>query len=190
MRKMLLTLTAAGVLALPVGATVAGNDTSETPEPAPTTVEPERDRDRDRIHFDDQIVVGNQNQRQAGQQNGQDGCYCDSAQVRERNQASAENETGDGYMVRERNQVRVEDGTGDGPMTQDRNQACVEDGSGDGTQVQDRNQTRAEDDSDATPAQEPPVSSDEPVATTTDDGAQLNLQYGAGHHNGNGNGNG
>ncbi len=121
MKKMLITLTATGVLAIPVGVAVAGNDTVETPEPVPTTVEPRRDRDR--IHIDDHAAVGVQNHRQAGQEDGGDDCDGDGAQVRERNQVRVEWETGDGYMERERNQVRVEDAPDGSPEQEPRTNA-------------------------------------------------------------------
>ncbi len=48
MKKMLLTLTTVGVLAVPAGMAFAQTDTIEPATPVPTCVEPVQNRDRDR----------------------------------------------------------------------------------------------------------------------------------------------
>jgi hypothetical protein len=60
MRKMLLTLTTVGVLAVPAGMALAQSDTPEPAGPVPTCVDPVRDRDRDRTA--DQEFLGGQDQ--------------------------------------------------------------------------------------------------------------------------------
>jgi plasmid stabilization system protein ParE len=58
MRKMMLTLTTVGLLAVPTGMALAQTDTPEPATPVPTCVDPQQDRvqdrDRDRIHTVDQ----------------------------------------------------------------------------------------------------------------------------------------
>ena len=56
MRKMMLTLTTVGLLAVPAGMAFAQSDDSGPAEPAPTCVNPEQDRDRDRDRTGDQTV--------------------------------------------------------------------------------------------------------------------------------------
>jgi hypothetical protein len=60
MKKMLLTLTTVGMLAVPAGMALAQSDTPEPAEPVPTCVDPVRDHDRDRIADQDQ--AGSQDQ--------------------------------------------------------------------------------------------------------------------------------
>jgi hypothetical protein len=60
MRKMLLTLTTVGVLAVPAGMALAQSDSTEPAEPVPTCVDPVRDRDRDRIADQDQLGTQDQ----------------------------------------------------------------------------------------------------------------------------------
>ena len=62
MKKMLLTLTTVGVLAVPAGMAFAQTDTDEPAEPVPTCVEPVQDRDRDRST--DRAASGDQVQLQ------------------------------------------------------------------------------------------------------------------------------
>ena len=62
MKKMLLTLTTVGVLAVPAGMAFAQTDTDEPAEPVPTCVEPVQDRDRDRST--DKAATGEQVQLQ------------------------------------------------------------------------------------------------------------------------------
>jgi len=66
MRKMLLTLTTVGVLAVPAGMALAQSDTTEPAEPVPTCVDPVRDRDRD--HSEDHGLLGAQDQVRTQQQ--------------------------------------------------------------------------------------------------------------------------
>ena len=60
MRKMMLTLTAVGLLAVPTGMALAESDATEPAGPVPTCVDPERARDRD--HSADQATTGAQDQ--------------------------------------------------------------------------------------------------------------------------------
>ncbi len=60
MRKMMLTLTTVGLLAIPAGMAAAQSDATDPAEPVPTCVDPERARDRD--HQDDQATPGAQDQ--------------------------------------------------------------------------------------------------------------------------------
>ena len=64
MKKMLLTLTTVGVLAVPAGMAFAQTDTDEPAEPVPTCVEPVQDRDRDRDRSTDRAASGDQVQLQ------------------------------------------------------------------------------------------------------------------------------
>ena len=58
MRKMMLTLTTVGLLAVPAGMAVAQSDATEPAGPVPTCVDPERARDRDQTT--DQATAGAQ----------------------------------------------------------------------------------------------------------------------------------
>jgi hypothetical protein len=58
MRKMMLTLTTVGLLAVPTGMAIAESDATEPVGPVPTCVDPERARDRD--HSADQATTGAQ----------------------------------------------------------------------------------------------------------------------------------
>jgi len=60
MRKMMLTLTTVGLLAVPTGMAIAESDATEPVGPVPTCVDPERARDRD--HSADQATTGAQDQ--------------------------------------------------------------------------------------------------------------------------------
>lgn len=60
MRKMMLTLTTVGLLAVPTGIALAESDATEPAGPVPTCVDPERARDRD--HDGDQVATGAQDQ--------------------------------------------------------------------------------------------------------------------------------
>mgnify|MGYP001552280514 CR=1 FL=1 len=60
MRKMMLTLTTVGLLAIPTGMALAESDATEPAGPVPTCVDPERARDRD--HSADQATTGAQDQ--------------------------------------------------------------------------------------------------------------------------------
>jgi hypothetical protein len=60
MRKMMLTLTTVGLLAIPAGMAIAQSDVPEPAGPVPTCVDSERARDRD--HNADQATLGMQDQ--------------------------------------------------------------------------------------------------------------------------------
>ena len=62
MRKMMLTLTTVGLLAVPAGMALAQSDTPEPAGPVPTCVDHEQDRDRDRDRTADQAMPGTQDQ--------------------------------------------------------------------------------------------------------------------------------
>jgi len=108
MRKMLLTLTTVGVLAVPAGMALAQSDTTEPAEPVPTCVDPVRDRDRDRSA--DQGLLGAQDQVRTQLQTQlhlNDGtcdadCTGDQARVQDR--------------TRLQDQAQLADGTGVGAM--------------------------------------------------------------------------
>ena len=143
MKKILMTLAAAGVLAVPVGVIIA--ETGPT-EPTPTTVEPDRVRDQQRL-AEDPSSAGDHTTEPVGNPD----CDCDGAQVRQRYQYRSEEGTGEGPMIRERAQNRFEDGTADGSAIPEPRLNQPEDGTG--------------------------VAQDAPA---TDDGANLQFQYGQG----------
>ena len=87
MKKTLLTLIVAGVLAVPVGAAFAEDGTPEPTAPVPTMVQPARDRDCDRTTNQDSPVI----------------------QAQERAQLRLHDGTGD--QARSRDQIQLEDGT-------------------------------------------------------------------------------
>jgi hypothetical protein len=60
MRKMMLTLTTVGLLAVPTGIAIAESDATEPAGPVPTCVDSERARDRDQSA--DQATTGAQDQ--------------------------------------------------------------------------------------------------------------------------------
>lgn len=66
MKKLLMPLMAAGVLAVPVGVTMAQEDTTDPMEPVPTCEDREQVRDRDRVN--EQTPVGEQGQKRAQHQ--------------------------------------------------------------------------------------------------------------------------
>ena len=89
MRKMMLTLTTVGLLAVPAGMAIAESDATEPAGPVPTCVDPERARDRD--HSVDQATPGAQDQvrtQQRTQEQLRDGscgdCLGDQAQHQQR----------------------------------------------------------------------------------------------------------
>jgi hypothetical protein len=91
MRKMMLTLTTVGLLAIPTGMALAESDATEPAGPVPTCVDPERARDRD--HSTDQATTGAQDQvrtQQRTQEQLHDGscgdCSGDQAQYQHRQQ--------------------------------------------------------------------------------------------------------
>ena len=187
MKKSLMTLAAAGVLAVPVGVIAAETDPTEPTEPTPTTVEPDRVQDRQRLAedpspADDDIT----------EPVGDPECDCDGAQLRQREQNRSEEGTGEGPMIREREQNRFEEGTADGPMTRERQQNRLEDGTCDGSMIREREQNRLEDgtaDGPMTREREQNQLEDGTgvgqAAPATDDGANLQFQYGQGSGRGN-----
>jgi len=94
MKKMLLTLTAAGMLAVPAGVALAHDDGAEPTGPVATCEDQVRRQDRDRVNEQDPMAGQGQDRAQH-QFRTQDG-DC----------------TGDGSPAREEKQVRSADGTG------------------------------------------------------------------------------
>ena len=187
MKKILMTLAAAGVLAVPVGVIAAETDPTEPTEPTPTTVEPDRVQDQQRL-AEDPGPAGDDTTEPVGNPE----CDCDGAQVRQRGQYRSEEGTGEGPMIRQREQNRFEDGTADGPMTRERQQNRLEDGTCDGSMIQDREQNRLEDGTADGPANGEPQQNQledgtgvGQAAPATDDGANLQFQYGQGSGRGN-----
>ena len=81
MKKLLITLTAAGVLAMPVGAALA-QDVDVPPDDSVTTVQPDRDRDRTRLHQEDGYA------------------QCDGTGAQDRSRMHVEDQTGIGAELR------------------------------------------------------------------------------------------
>ena len=111
MKKMLLTLTTVGVLAVPAGMALAQSGTPEPTEPVPTCVDPVRDRDRDRIADQDQL--GTQDSQLRTQLHLEDGTCdgdCTGDQVRMQDQIRTQDQ------VRTQDQTHLADGTGTGAM--------------------------------------------------------------------------
>jgi hypothetical protein len=79
MKKLLITLTAAGALALPVGVAMAQDDVVETDD-AVSTVEPERERTQLRLHEED-------------------GAECDGTRTQERSRVHVEDGSGVGTQA-------------------------------------------------------------------------------------------
>ena len=106
MKKMLLTLTTVGVLAVPAGMAFAQTDTDEPAEPVPTCVEPVQDRDRDRST--DRAASGDQVQLQLRTQqreqlqldDGTCDADCTGDQTRLRDQSSIADGSGSGAEFR------------------------------------------------------------------------------------------
>jgi hypothetical protein len=102
MRKLMLTLTTVGLLAIPAGMAIAESDTTEPAGPVPTCVDPERARDRDRTA--DQASTGAHDQVRTQQRT--------QEQLRD---ASCGDCSGDQvqyqYQYRQQDQVRTADGT-------------------------------------------------------------------------------
>jgi hypothetical protein len=109
MRKMMLTLTTVGLLAVPTGMALAQADAPEPAGPVPTCVDPiqARDRDRDRT---DQTAPGALDQERTQQRtrtqshDGTCDADCDGDQIRTQEH------------LRLQEQTRLSDGTGDGAM--------------------------------------------------------------------------
>ena len=106
MRKMMLTLTTVGLLAVPAGMALAQSDDNEPAEPVPTCVDPEQDRDRDRDRAMDQTVPGAPDQQQTRRRTHEqlhdcDGdCPGDQAQHQHHVQDEAHLADGEGAMHR------------------------------------------------------------------------------------------
>ncbi len=106
MKKMLLTLTTVGVLAVPAGMAFAQTGTDEPAEPVPTCVEPVRDRDRDRSI--DKAASGDQVQLQLRTQqreqlqldDGTCDADCTGDQTRMRDRSSIADGSGSGAEFR------------------------------------------------------------------------------------------
>ena len=95
MRKMMLTLTTVGLLAIPTGMALAESDATEPAGPVPTCVDPERARDRD--HSADQATTGAQDQVRTQQQLHDGSCGdCSGEQAQ--------------YQHRQQDQVRTAEG--------------------------------------------------------------------------------
>lgn len=142
MKKLLLTLTAAGVLAVPVGMVAADDTDTESDEPVPTCEEHEREMTRERAHQEEQVGTQGQEraQRQLRTHDGTDDD--DAAMVRVRERVQAQVEDGSGDMTRQATRERVQDRTddADGAMVRDREHARAQDAGS-----SDMNQTRTRD---------------------------------------------
>ena len=110
MKKMLLTLTTVGVLAVPAGMALAQSDTTEPAAPVPTCVDPVHDQQRDRDRSADQDSLGAQDQlrtqlqTQLRLEDGTCDADCTGDQTRQQEQA------------RQQEQTQLADGTGVGTM--------------------------------------------------------------------------
>jgi Ni/Co efflux regulator RcnB len=133
MKRTLITLIAAGTLAVPAGLALAQDDSPEPTEPTPTCEEHEHSRDR--INQQDPAAEHGQHRAENRYQVGEAPCDgdCPGPMAQERNQVRVEDGNGDQV----RNQVRVEDGTGE----QERNQFGLDDEAG----YRVRNQVRVDD---------------------------------------------
>ena len=100
MRKMMLTLTTVGLLAVPTGMALAQSDTPEPAGPVPTCVDPQQDRDRDRDRTADQ--TGQEAQ--------------EHQRIQLRTQAQLHDGTCDGGCTADGEGPRPVEGTGDGAM--------------------------------------------------------------------------
>jgi hypothetical protein len=110
MKKMLLTLTTVGVLAVPAGMALAQSDTTEPAAPVPTCVDPVHDQQRDRDRTADQDALGAQDQVRTQLQ----------TQLRLQDGTCDADCTGDQTRSQERTrlqeQTQLADGTGVGAM--------------------------------------------------------------------------
>ncbi len=114
MKKMVLTLTTVGVLAVPAGMALAQSGTPDPTEPVPTCVDPVRDRDRDRItdpdHLGTQDELRTQLRTQLHLEDGTCDGDCTGDQVRTQDQTRLQDQ------VRTQDQTHLADGTGTGAM--------------------------------------------------------------------------
>ncbi len=120
MRKALVTLFAAGTLAVPAGMALAQADTVEPTAPTPTCERHERARDR----VNQQDPAAEHGQHRAENRYGLGDGSCTGDQTRTQTQ----HRDGTGTQVQTRTQTRNQDGTCDGDCT------------GDQTRTQTRNQ--------------------------------------------------
>ena len=88
MRKMLLTLTTVGVLAVPAGMAFAQTDPVEPTEPVPTCVDPVQNRDRDRASSGEQARRQLRTQQQLQLDDGTCDADCTGDQTRLRDRSS------------------------------------------------------------------------------------------------------
>jgi hypothetical protein len=110
MKKMLITLTTVGVLAVPAGLALAQSDTPEPAGPVPTCVDPVRDRDRDRsASHESQDQVRTQLQTQLRLEDGT--CDHDGTGDQVRSQTRVHQQS----QLQDRTQLT--DGAGDRAMT-------------------------------------------------------------------------
>jgi hypothetical protein len=102
MRKMMLTFTTVGLLAIPAGMAMAQSDTTEPAGPVPTCVDHEQDRQRDRDHAADEVTPGTQDQLRTRQQLHDGTCdgTCDGEQAQHRYQLMEQDHPTDGAMHR------------------------------------------------------------------------------------------
>lgn len=124
MKRALITLIAAGGLAIPTGLAMAQDDTVEPAEPTPTCQEHQRAgeqfQDHGRARFGDGTCDGE----------------CDGDHAHHREQARLADDTGAGDQLRNRDQTRLQDDTCDGDCDNDqlrnRDQTTNEDAPGPG----------------------------------------------------------
>jgi hypothetical protein len=135
MKKMLLTLTAAGVLAVPAGVALAQDDGTVPTGSVATCQDHDRSQDRDRSH--QQYPIGVQAQERAQHQyriNDGD-CTGDCTGTQAGEGAQVRSADGTGLEAREAKQVRSADGTG----LEAREASQVRSADGTGSQAQYRN---------------------------------------------------
>jgi hypothetical protein len=108
MKKMLLTLTTVGVLAVPAGMALAQSDTTEPATPVPTCVDPVQERDRDRSADQDSLGAQDQVRTQLRTQLHLEDGTCD--------RDCTGDQTRTQEQTRLQEQTRRQDGTGDGAM--------------------------------------------------------------------------
>ena len=162
MKKMLVTVIAAGALAVPVGVLVADDVSTDPADPVPASTDPDQVQDRARRTADAPVAAEEQNEA-------------------DDNEAEARECDGQGPMARQKEQCRAEDGAGEGPFARRREQNRFEEGTGEGPMTHRRQQNRFED---CTVEEAPATPQDtrEPaggqVDTDPDDGANLQRRYG------------
>ena len=101
MKKMLLTLTAAGMLAVPAGVALAQDDTSEPTAPVATCQDHERSQEHNRLNERDPMAVQGQERAQHQFRTNDGDCgECTGPEAREANQARVEDGTGSQVQYR------------------------------------------------------------------------------------------